>query len=71
MESARDKAIEALKDLFEDVGAQIPSRKTAERLIDAMVDLARSGESAHTRAVQTSLDVRGTTGGKATTETGS
>jgi hypothetical protein len=67
MESARDKAIELLMELVDPNSVDALTRVKATRVVDAIIEAARSSESAHTRAV--ALDVRGTAGGKATTET--
>lgn len=63
MESARDKAVRLLGECF--LWDDRPNPTVLTAVVDAIIDAARSSESEHTRA----LDVRGTTGGKATTET--
>jgi hypothetical protein len=71
METARDKAINQLLDLVIDLakGGGLPTREDVAPVVDAIIDAARAPESEHTRAMQRELDVRGTAGGKATTET--
>lgn len=53
MESAREKAIRLLIDLFSQPPAANPAY--IEEIVDALIDAARAPNSAHTRAVADKL----------------